>query len=117
MPQYTVNRQAITHARKLIRAGAVVLRSEWGEAQPSAAAENAFLDDHTWSEFGAWHLGLVVGATPRTKSRYGFGFGDFHRVHRSGLLACQYRAAEWQHRDVEDAAARLLRYLDRQAQG
>lgn len=58
------------------------------------------------------HLGLVDGATEETKSRYGFGFGDFRRVHRSGLLACQYRAAEWRHGSVETAAHDLLRLLD-----
>lgn len=115
MAEYTVNRRAITHARALIIAGQVVLRSDWGEVRPTATRENEFLEDHTWGEFGAWHLGLVVGATPRTKSRYGFGFGDFEKVHRAGLLACQYRAAEWRHRDLEGAVTKLLRYLDRHA--
>jgi hypothetical protein len=29
-----------------------------------------------------------------------------------GLIACQYRAAEWGHKDVELAAHDLLQYLD-----
>jgi len=27
-----------------------------------------------------------------------FVYGDFRRVHRTGLIACQYRAAEWRHK-------------------
>ena len=51
----------------------------------------------------------------RPKARYAFVYGDFRRVHRSGLLACQYRAAEWKHREVEQAAHDLLQYLDKRS--
>jgi hypothetical protein len=34
-------------------------------------------------------------------------------VHRSALIACVYRAAEWHHKDVELAAHELLQKLDR----
>ena len=47
------------------------------------------------------------------KARYAFVYGDFRRVHRSGLIACVYRAAEWRHKDVELAAHDLLQLLDR----
>jgi hypothetical protein len=40
-------------------------------------------------------------------------YGDFRRVHRSGLIACVYRAAEWRHKSVELAAHELLQHLDR----
>jgi hypothetical protein len=33
-------------------------------------------------------------------------------VHRSGLIACVYRAAEWRHKEVELAAHDLLQRLD-----
>ena len=39
-------------------------------------------------------------------------FGDFRRVHRSGLIACVYRASEWRHKAVELAAHDLLQHLD-----
>ena len=38
--------------------------------------------------------------------------GDFRRVHRSGLIACVYRASEWRHKEVELAAHDLLQHLD-----
>jgi hypothetical protein len=36
-------------------------------------------------------------------------------VHRSGLIACVYRAAEWRHKAVERAAYDLLQALDAKA--
>jgi hypothetical protein len=102
----------VERARRLIRARQYVLRSDWGDAQPSADDENAFLEKHSWDEYGEWHLALTEGASDETKARYAFVYGDFRRVHRSGLLACQYRAAEWRHRKVERTANGLLRLLD-----
>ena len=55
-----------------------------------------------------WHLGLTDGATDGTKARYAFVYGDFRRIHRTGLIACVYRAAEWRHKDIEVAAHHLL---------
>ena len=101
------------HARKLIDARRYVLESEWGRVQPRAAEENAFLEKHSWEEYAAWHLGLTEGAKDHTKARYAFIYGDFRRVHRMGLIACLYRAAEWRHKEVERAAYELLQHLDR----
>jgi hypothetical protein len=109
---YTVNRKAAARARELIAARQYVLDSDWGDAQPRAAAENAYLETHSWAEYAAWHLGLTDGATDETKARYAFVYGDFRRVHRSALIACHYRAAEWRHKDVELAAHDLLQLLD-----
>ena len=60
--------------------------------------------------------GLVPGAhrggKDETKARYAFVYGDLRRLHRSALIACLYRAAEWRHKEVERAAYRLLQELD-----
>ena len=112
MASYTVNPRAVAKARELIDARQYMLESDWGEAQPRAAAENAFLASHSWDEYAAWHLGLREGAADGTKARHAFVYGDFRRVHRSGLIACVYRAAEWRHKEVELAAHELLQYLD-----
>lgn len=112
MASYEVNHAAVDHARRLIDARQYVLESDWGAAQPSADDENAYLERHTWDEYGAWHLGLTVGANDETKARHGFVFGDFRRVHRSGLIACVYRAGEWRHKEIELAAHELLQHLD-----
>jgi hypothetical protein len=112
MASYSVNKAAVARAEELIDARQYVLRSEWGEVQPSAADENAYLEFHSWEEYARWHLGLTDGAAEETKGRYAFVYGDLRRVHRSGLIACQYRAAEWDHKAVELAAHALLQRLD-----
>ncbi len=117
MPTYAVNERAVARAERLIRSRQYVLDSDWGEVQPRAAQENAFLESHPWEEYAEWHLGLTEGASEETKARYGFVVGDFRRVHRSGLIACHYRAAEWRHKDVELAAHDLLQLLDGQGSG
>jgi hypothetical protein len=112
MASYTVNEPAVAHAQRLIDARQYVLESDWGAAQPSAEDENAFLASHSWEQYAAWHLGLREGANDETKARYAFVYGDCRRVHRSGLIACVYRAAEWRHKQVELAAHELLQRLD-----
>jgi hypothetical protein len=110
---YSVNKTAIEHARRLIAARQYVLDSDWGEVQPRADDENAFLKAHSWDEYAEWHLGLNDEASDETKGRYAFVYGDFRRVHRTGLIACQYRAAEWRHKEIELAAHDLLQDLDK----
>ncbi|HKY67951.1 MAG TPA: hypothetical protein VJM49_16335 [Acidimicrobiales bacterium] len=97
MATYTVNPRAVAKAKELIDARQYVLRSEWSQVQPRADDENAFLDAHSWDEYATWHLGLTEGATDETKARYAFVYGDLRRVHRMGIIACHYRAAEWGH--------------------
>jgi len=115
MATYAVNDTAVAHAERLIDARQYVLDSDWGEVQPDAEAQNSYLEKHDWADYAAWHLGLTEGANDETKARHAFGYGDFRRVHRSGLIACVYRAAEWRHKDVELAAHDLLQRLDRVA--
>ncbi|MET1005983.1 MAG: hypothetical protein ABWX96_10560 [Propionibacteriaceae bacterium] len=113
MASYSVNDAGVQRARELIDARRYVLQSRWGDVQPSAEDENRYLESHSWAEFSGWHLALSDGATDETKGRYAFVYGDFRRLHRMGLIACQYRAAEWGHKEVELAAHDLLQHLDR----
>ena len=112
MASYAVNDRAVARARNLIDARQYVLDSDWGEVQPDAEAENAFLASHGWAEYAEWHLGLTEGPAEETKARHAFVYGDFRRVHRSGLIACVYRASEWRHKAIELAAHDLLQHLD-----
>ncbi len=117
MARYTVNQAAVDKAKRLIEARQYVLDSDWGEVQPRADDENRYLERHSWHEYAEWHLGLTEGANDGTKARYAFVFGDFRRIHRSGIIACHFRAAEWRHKAVELAAHELLQVLDRKAFG
>jgi hypothetical protein len=113
MAKYTVNPAAVEKCTELIEARRYVLNSDWGRVQPDADAQNRYLSNHSWDEYAQWHLGLTEGANDETKARYAFVFGDLRRVHRTGLIACVYRASEWRHKDVELAAHDLLQLLDK----
>src|SRR5262245_50609815 len=110
--KYIVNRRGVAKARALIDAGQYRVRSRWNDVQPRAPEQNAYLEAHGWQDYASWHLALTNGAPDETKGRYAFVFGDFRRLHRMGLIACYYRAAEWEHTAVMLAAHKLLVYLD-----
>jgi hypothetical protein len=112
MASYSLNPVAVAHACDLIDKHQYVLDSDWGAVQPNAEAQNAFLKNHSWDEYSAWHLGLTDGSTDETKARYAFVFGNFRRVHRTALIAVVYRASEWRHKEIELAAHDLLQRLD-----
>jgi hypothetical protein len=112
---YTLSQEAVTHAKRLIDEREYVLRSRWQSVQPRAREQNAFLKAHSWDDYAVWHLGLTEGAAEETKARYAFVYGDFRRLHRMGLIACHYRAAEWRHKEIELAAHQLLQYLDKKS--
>jgi hypothetical protein len=113
MAKYSVNPVGVRRVRELIDARQYVLDSDWGDVQPDASAQNAYLERHGWADYSGWHLGFTEDAGDQTKARYAFVAGDFRRVHRSALIACVYRASEWRHKDVELAAHELLQHLDR----
>ena len=112
MARYTLNERAVAHAWRLIDARRYVLDSDWGDRQPDADEQNRYLAANDWDAYAEWHLGFTDGAADETKARYAFVYGDFRRVHRSGLIACVYRAAEWRHKAIELAAHELLQQLD-----
>jgi hypothetical protein len=112
MAKYSLNDVAVAKARELIDARQYVLDSDWGTVQPRAETQNTYLESHSWADYSSWHLGLTDGANDETKARYAFVYGDFRRLHRSGLIACVYRASEWRHKDIELAAHQLLQELD-----
>lgn len=108
-----VNEDAVKKARSLIKSHQYKLDSDWSEAQPSAQQENDFLDKHSWDEYGQWFLAIDTGATPETKDRYNFPYGDFRRLHRDGLIAAKQRAAQNDYQAIEKAAGELLDLLDK----
>jgi hypothetical protein len=109
-----LHRPGYNHARRLVNDGKVVLdgRDEWSEHQPSAGEENAFIQAHGYAAYGRWHLAIDDEATPETKGRYRFPYGDFSDVHRCGVLAAESRAGQRKYVDVENAAAHLHGMLD-----
>ena len=116
MASYDVNPEAVAHARHLIDARQYVLDSDWGAVRnPRPSRRTATSRPTRGRTTPGWHLGLTEGANDETKARYAFVYGDLRRVHRSGLIACVYRASEWRHKAVELAAHDLLQHLDAMA--
>jgi hypothetical protein len=110
--KYRVNESGVAKARHLIDAHQYVLESSWGDEAPSADDENAYIDRHDWQHYADWHLAIDTEASEETKDRFGFPFGDYRRVHRSALIAAKVRAAQNEHRAIENAADDLLTHLD-----
>lgn len=102
------NPAGIDHARSLIDKNQYVKDSDWSDAQPSRNDENDYIDKHGWEAFGSWHLAEDTSENKETKARYKFPFGDFRRVHRSGLIAAKQRAGSEHYDSVEKAADNLL---------
>ena len=117
MPTYRVNKDGVAQARKLIDAGKVDTDTEWSDAAPSAADENAEIDRHGYDGYGAWHLALDPDANAETKKRYAFPYGDFSQVNRAALIHGKQRAAQNDHAEIEQAADDLLQRLDASRRG
>jgi hypothetical protein len=110
----TLNRRAFEYAKNLINDDLYLLdeRDDWSEHQPTAAAENQFIEAHGLAEYARWHLGIDDTKGENTKARYRFPYGDFEKVHRCGVLSAESRAGQRKYYDVELALAHLHGMLD-----
>lgn len=110
----SLNERGYRHAQQLIKEDQHVLdeRDAWSEHQPSTRQENEFIDKHGLEEYGRWFLGVDDESAEGNKTRYSFPYGDFERVHRCGVLSAESRAGQYDHADVQQAAAHLHGMLD-----
>jgi hypothetical protein len=109
-----LSRRAYDHAQQLIKEGRAVHddRDAWSEHQPSTQAENEFIREHGYGEYGLWHLGIDDEKSPETKARYKFPYGDFEAVHRCAVLSAESRAGQRKYADIEAACAHLHGMLE-----
>jgi hypothetical protein len=109
-----LNMPAYQRAQQLIEDGRFVLdeADDWSEHQPTAYQENAFIRQHGLDEYRLWHLGVDEDEAEERKSRYRFPYGDFHWLHRCGVLVAGSRADQYRYHDIETAAAHLRRLLE-----
>lgn len=110
---WKVNQSAVEHAKSLIEEGKYILDSDWSEVQPSTDDENQFQKKNGWSDYGKWFLAYDPSESEETKGRYGFPYGDFKVVHRSGLNAVQQRAGQYDYNDIEKAGDELVTKMDK----
>jgi hypothetical protein len=113
-PNLRLNRGGFDHAASLIDRGLVVIddRDQWSEHQPSAEDGNRFIAKFGIQEYAEWHLAVDTAEDESNKERYHFPYGDFHKVHRCGVLSAEVRAGQYNHREVERAAAHLRGMID-----
>jgi hypothetical protein len=109
-----LNHPGLRQARALVREGHVVTdeRDDWSEAAPTAAQENDFIEREGWTAYAHWHLGIDKSENPETKKAYSFPYGDFRRVHRSGVIAGESRAGQFDHDEIRDELKKLLDLID-----
>jgi hypothetical protein len=110
----TLNKHAYDFAQALIRAGKVVKddRDDWSEHQPSTEQENRYIEEHGYTAYARWYLGLDDEENEDTKAHYAFPYGDFEKVHRCGVLSAESRAGQRKYYDIELATAHLHGMLD-----
>ena len=108
MSQYKPNPAAKKKAKSLVESHQYVVDSDWSDSQPTSDDENNFLETHGWDEYAKWFLAIDPDASEQTKGRFHFPFGDFRRLHRSGLIATKQRAAQNNHNKIEAAVDELL---------
>jgi hypothetical protein len=109
-----LSQPAYQHAQQLIKEGHAVHdeRDAWSEHQPSAEQENRFIEEHGYDEYGRWHLGVDDEKPEESKGRYKFPYGDLRDVHRCAVLSAESRAGQYDHDEIELAAAHLHGMLD-----
>ncbi len=109
-----LNQTAFDQAKTLIKDGKFVAdeRDAWSEHEPSAEQENRYIEEHGFPAYARWHLGVDDEENEDTKAHYRFPYGDFHEVHRCGVLAAESRAGQRTYYDIELATAHLHGMLD-----
>ncbi|MFP4345185.1 MAG: hypothetical protein ACLFU8_10865 [Anaerolineales bacterium] len=110
-----INQKAVEHAKELIKEGKYVVDTDWSEAQPEESKGNALIDEQGWNAYGKWFLAVNEDEPQDEKERYNFPYGDFEKVHRSGLIAAQQRAGQYDHDEVEKVADELTAMIDERA--
>lgn len=110
----TLNQAAFRQAKKLVADGKVVRdeRDDWSEHAPTPDEENGYLENHSWTDYSHWHLGVDDAHPENTKGHYKFPIGDFTRVHRCGVISAESRAGQNDYDDIRDALKKLLERID-----
>ena len=106
-----LNEKAVAFARQLIQQGKIDKDGDWSDHQPTSEEENDFIAAHDYETYGNWFLGINPDASPETKERYEFPYGNFKTLCRSGLIAAEQRAGQYHHDTIKDAARQLIEML------
>lgn len=105
-----LNAPGLTKARRLATAGKVIEPDEW--TPPSAADQNAYIEENGIGEFSKWHLGVKEGVDPETRGAWAFPFtSDFENVDAAGLTAIRQRAGQQNNTAIFEAAGSVVEII------
>ena len=112
--QITLNRKGYEHARKLIEAGKYTTEPGWSFETED---EDRILyhdgrEEPDWDEYSKWFLGTRAGTDPETKKHYAYPYGKNGKVYRSALIAARGYSSKLGHKDIFNAAGRLIEMID-----
>jgi hypothetical protein len=106
-----INRSGITQAASLISQDKVISSRTWN--RPSAAEENAYIEENGMADYGKWFLAIDANAEMDSKEHWHYIYtSDFVNVDRAGLIAIRQRAGQQSQTDVFNAAGKLLEKID-----
>ncbi len=107
-----VNQPALDFAKHLIDEGEYAINTQWSTNEPSPEQATRYLDAHGADDLSKWYLGVELDADG-TQTRYQLPYGDFKRIHRSGVIAAKRRAVKDDAAEIVRAADELLDLFDR----
>ncbi len=107
----TLNKAAIEHAKKLIKAGEVERMANFAGAKPTEDEVDKYINTHYIEEYGLWFLGTDT-AKPKSKQGYIYPTGDLKMIFKSALEESKKKAAAAGHKEIEAAATELIRLID-----
>lgn len=108
-----LNPVALNHARQLLDDGSYVINTEWGKNEPTPEEEERFLDQHGLEAYGLWYLGVDTDEPADSKAHYKFPYGNFQKLHRSGVVAAKRRAEKEKDAEIVEGADTILDIFDR----
>lgn len=104
---YKMNPHALEHALHLMKSGQWALNTVWASNRPTADQIAALQQAGGDAEVQRWHL-----ATDENGA-YALPYGDFRRVHRSGVIAAKRAAEQSGDQEIVAAADEILDLFDR----
>ena len=108
-----LNQQALENARRLLDEGRYMINTVWGTSAPTHDEETEYVEKHGWNTYSEWYLGVDLDEPADSTARYKFPYGNFRKLHRSGVIAAKQRAAQSHYDDIVEGANELLDLLDR----
>lgn len=108
-----LNPQALEHAKQLLDDDLYMINTSWNSSAPTAEQERRYLESNTWDDYGKWYLGIDSDQSADSPKRYQLPYGNFQKLHRSGVIAARQRAAQEHQQEIVDGADELLDLLDR----